>query len=221
MHVGASARLTAVCVAILLVPVRLAAGQEDPDNLSHLLTQSHEVVAQAAQGSDRLGEALQVAQAGESASAATLPNGASSITETFGDWTVNCAIQNDQKVCATSQAQGNSQTGQQVFAIELYGTQQGALDGVLILPFGLDIQSPVTLKVDEQALGSEAKFTTCMPGGCIVPVVFTPDELGALKRGTTLTVAARSASAAAGPAEFSVSLSGFTVALGRVDQLTP
>lgn len=37
MRVGASARLTAVWVAILLVPVRLAVGQEDPDNLSHLL----------------------------------------------------------------------------------------------------------------------------------------------------------------------------------------
>ncbi|WP_390888756.1 invasion associated locus B family protein [Devosia neptuniae] len=150
-----------------------------------------------------------------------MPNGASSITETFGDWTVNCAIQNNQKVCATSQAQGDSQTGQQVFAIELYASQRGARSGVLVLPFGLDIQSPVTLKIDEQALGSGAKFTTCVPGGCIVPVIFPPDELEALKRGTTLTVAARSASAAAEPAEFSVSLSGFTAVLGRVDQLTP
>ncbi|UXN75765.1 invasion associated locus B family protein (plasmid) [Devosia sp. A8/3-2] len=199
----------------------MVAGREDPNNLNHLLTQSHEVVAQATQGSDRLGEALQVAQAGQSASAATLPNGASSITETFGDWTVNCAIQNDQKVCATSQAQGNSQTGQQVFAIELYASQQGVRNGVLILPFGLDIQSPVTLKIDEQALGSGSKFTTCMPGGCVVPVVFPPNELEALKKGTMLVIAARSASAPAEPAEFSVSLSGFTAALGRIDQLTP
>ncbi|KKB11479.1 hypothetical protein VE25_12580 [Devosia geojensis] len=166
-----------------------------------------------------MGEALQIAQAPQGAPAITLPNGASSITETFNDWTVNCAVQNDRKICATSQAQGNRQTGQQVFAIELYASQDGASNGILILPFGLDIQTPVALRVGEQALGSGAEFTTCMPGGCIVPIAFPQAELDVLKRGATLTVTARSASAGSEPAEFVVSLSGFTAAIDRVDQL--
>ena len=48
-----------------------------------------------------------------------LPNGASSISETYGDWTVNCRLVDGQKQCLLLHAQGNSQTGQRVFAIEL------------------------------------------------------------------------------------------------------
>lgn len=63
-----------------------------------------------------------------------------------------------------SQAQGNSQTGQQVFSVELREPQDGTTNGVLVLPFGLDIQTPVTLKIDEQALGQSAVFNTRLVG---------------------------------------------------------
>lgn len=209
-----NARISVVCLALLTASAPGATAQD----LDQMLSQSHEVVAQAAEGSGTLGQALQVAQASVGA-AATLPNGASSITETFGDWTVNCAIQSEQKMCAASQAQGNNQTGQQVFAIELYAAQQGASNGVLILPFGLDIQQPVALAIDEQALESTAEFTTCVPGGCVVPIAFPQSQLDALKSGTTLTVTAKSASTSGDPAQFAVSLAGFTAAIDRINQL--
>jgi len=55
--------------------------------------------------------------------------------------------------------------------------------------------------------------------GCIVPIAFPTIATDALKRGTTLLVTAKSASSAAEPAEFKVSLTGFTGAANRVEQL--
>ncbi|MCD4512140.1 hypothetical protein LQT97_12965 [Brucella pseudogrignonensis] len=68
--------------------------------------------------------------------ALSLPNGASSINETYGDWTVNCAIADNSKRCGVSQEQGNNQTGQRVFAIDLQPPADGQTNGVLLLPFG-------------------------------------------------------------------------------------
>lgn len=201
---------------LLALPFATAvSGQEGAGPLDRVLAEGHQV-AQAAQADGALAEAMQSNQ-GEQPS--SLPNGASSITETFGDWTVNCAVDGAQKACAMSQAQGNQQTGQQIFAIELYGTTNGNGSGILVLPFGLDVQTPVKLSVGEEALGEDASFTTCMPGGCVVPVSFSQTQLDALKRGTTASVIARSASAGGPEAEFTISLSGFTAAANRVDQL--
>ena len=71
--------------------------------------------------------------------AATLPNGASSINESYGDWTVDCRIVERRKRCALSQAQGNKETGQRVFAIELQPPGGGKTDGTILMPFGLNL----------------------------------------------------------------------------------
>ncbi len=54
---------------------------------------------------DRFGQQTKASDA-----KASLPNGATSINETFGDWAVSCAIADNRKTCALSQQQGNSQT---------------------------------------------------------------------------------------------------------------
>lgn len=224
IRIPAPLRLLMAMPGILATLVTAACAQEGTPDLGALLNETHTIASDAAEKGDRLGEALRVAQADAAATTpatttASLPNGASSITESFGDWTVNCAIQNNQKFCGMSQVQGNNQTGQQVFAVELREPVDGITNGVLVLPFGLDVQTAVTLKIDDQDLGQGARFTTCLPTGCIVPVAFPTIATDALKGGTTLLVTAKSASSAGEPAEFKVSLTGFTAATNRVEQL--
>jgi len=147
--------------------------------------------------------------------AISLPNGASSINETFGDWTVKCAIADNSKRCGFSQEQGNSQTGQRLFVIELQPPADGQTNGVLLLPFGLKLDDGVKLKLDEQNLGQGARFSTCVPAGCLVPVSFPTVATDALKKGTSLVITATRDGDGEAPT-FAVSLDGFTAALNRV-----
>lgn len=110
------------------------------------------------------GKPVELAQADTGAAApttgqpaATLPNGATSINETFGDWTVNCSIVEGEKACVFSQVQGSNQTGQRTFAIELRPPRDGLTEGVLLMPFGLKLADGVKLKIDGQNLGQGAQ----------------------------------------------------------------
>lgn len=147
-----------------------------------------------------------------------LPNGASSVNETYGDWTVNCAIADNQKRCGFSQEQGNSQTGQRLFAIELQPPADGETNGVLLLPFGLKLDDGVKLKLDEQNLGQGARFSTCVPAGCLVPVSFPTVATDAMEKGEKLVVTA-TRDGGGEPPVFTVSLAGFTAAMNRVSEL--
>jgi invasion protein IalB len=150
--------------------------------------------------------------------AVSLPNGASSINETYGDWTINCAIADNQKRCGFSQEQGNSQTGQRLFAIDLQPPADGQTNGVLLLPFGLKLDDGVKLKLDEQNLGQGARFSTCLPAGCLVPISFPTVATDAMKKGEKLVITATRNGGGEAPT-FTVSLSGFTAALNRVAEL--
>lgn len=146
----------------------------------------------------------------------TLPNGASSITESFADWTLNCAVRDNTKVCSIGQAQGNAQTGQQVLAVELRAPVDGAAEGVLVLPFGLAVMQNVTLKIDDQVLGQGAPFSTCIPTGCVVPLNLPAPALDALKTGKVLQVTAPTLDTAQPTAEMAISLTGFAPAIERL-----
>lgn len=153
------------------------------------------------------------------AATASLPNGATSINETYGDWVVNCAIADDRKSCVFSQDQGNKQTGQRLFGIELQpATTDGVTNGVLLLPFGLKLDDGVKLKIDEQALGQGARFSTCVPAGCIVPVSFPKVATDAMRKGEKLVVTANRNDTGE-PSVFNVSLNGFTSAMNRAAEL--
>ena len=150
--------------------------------------------------------------------AAELPNGASSITESFGDWTVNCRIESSQKLCALSQAQGNKQTGQRSFAIELTTPRDGKTDGAILMPFGLKLDAGAVLKLDDRDLGRGLRFSTCVPEGCLLPVSFPAVVTEAMKNATTLAVTGFNLSGGQA-VTFSVSLKGFPAALKRVVDL--
>lgn len=152
------------------------------------------------------------------APAATLPNGASAINESYGDWTVDCRIADGRKLCALAQSQGNSQTNQRVFAIELRPPQDGRAEGTILMPFGLKLDNGAVLRLDDKDLGQGLRFSTCFPQGCLLPISFPTVATDAMKTGKTLTVAALNLSSGE-PTSFNVSLAGFSAALARIIQL--
>lgn len=152
------------------------------------------------------------------ASAATLPNGATAVNETYGDWTVDCRIANGQRLCVLLQSQGNSQTGQRVFAIELRTPKDGRAEGTILFPFGMKLENGAVLRLDDKDLGQGLRFSTCMAQGCLLPISFPTVATDAMKAGKALTVAALNLSNNE-PVSFNVSLGGFGAALDRIAQI--
>lgn len=152
------------------------------------------------------------------APAASLPNGASAINEVYGDWTVDCRITDGRKTCALSQQQGNSQTNQRVFAIELRAPKGGKAEGTILMPFGLRLENGAILRLDDKDLGQGLRFSTCVPAGCLLPISFPTVATDALQKGKTLTAAALNLSTGEA-VTFNISLNGFAAALTRIAKL--
>lgn len=83
--------------------------------------------------------------------AAPLPGGASTLQETYQDWTVSCQNQKETSVCVMRQDQSSTQTGQRVLTAELRNVAGGKVEGVLLMPFGLDLAKGAALKIDDVA----------------------------------------------------------------------
>lgn len=149
---------------------------------------------------------------------ARLPNGATAVNEVYGDWTVDCRINDGQKLCVLSQSQGDSRTNQRVFAIELRAPKDGRAEGTILMPFGLKLENGAVLKLDEKDLGQGLRFSTCVPSGCLLPVSFPTVATDAMKGGKTLTAAALNLSNS-DVVSFNIALNGFGPALDRLVQL--
>jgi invasion protein IalB len=219
--------LGSVAATVIVVAGSPVVAQDAPANQPQQLSPApakpkHVVKSAAARAPSRSGPAQDSAQiaVGQPASgqAAPLPNGASSITERYGDWTVDCHIDNGQKVCLTSQAQGNRQTGQRSFAIELRTPRDGKTEGAILMPFGLKLENGAILKLDDKNLGTGLRFSTCVPEGCLLPVSFPTVATDAMKTAKTLSVAALNLSNN-DVVNFNVSLDGFGAAFARVADL--
>jgi invasion protein IalB len=149
--------------------------------------------------------------------ASTLPGGASSLQETYGDWLVACSQLETGKRCTFSQRQAR-QDGQRVLGVELAVTPQQIVTGALVLPFGLELDAGVSLQVDDTEARPPLRFSTCLPAGCVVPLAFDAPMLIALRRGSALKLNVRAAGATE-PLSFSISLRGFSAALDRISEL--
>jgi invasion protein IalB len=161
--------------------------------------------------------AQQPARAGAQPVAA-LPNGASSINETYGDWIVDCRLVDGQKQCTLLQAQGNAQTRQRTFEIQLHPPKDGKLEGTILMPFGLKLDNGAVLTLDDKELGQPLRFSTCLPQGCLLPVSFPASTIDGMKKAKALGVASLNLGNGEVVA-FKVSLEGFPVALARVAEL--
>jgi invasion protein IalB len=122
------------------------------------------------------------------------------------------------KRCVLSQAQGNSQTGQRVFAIELRTPRDGKTDGTILMPFGVNLDSGAILKLDDKDLGKGLRFSTCVPQGCLLPVSFPTMATDAMRKASKLTVASLNLSTGES-ITFNISLNGFGSAHDRINQL--
>jgi len=147
------------------------------------------------------------------ASPATLPNGATSLTEVYGDWTVSCSIQSNAKHCGAKQEQINQQSRQLVLAIELDPVDD-RIEGVALLPFGLALESGVALQIDEQPAMAPTRFRTCLPTGCVAPLTFDARTVASLRTGTALK-AKVVVDGGGGETVLAISLKGFTAAIDR------
>lgn len=156
---------------------------------------------------------------GHAFAASALPGGASSMQETYQDWRVNCMQQAAAKpACTFSQTQSRENV-QRVLAIELTISDGGKnMLGNLVLPFGLLLDAGVLLQVDEGKPGEARRFSTCMPGGCVVPLTFDAATAAALRMGQKLNIHARVADGNRDMV-FPISLKGFAPALDRTIQL--
>ena len=163
----------------------------------------------------QVGQSLAAAQGAQGNE--PLPGDATSLQEMHGDWRVVCAQQNGRKVCALSQQQTDKDTRQLLLAIELSAPTIDKAEGTLILPFGLALDRPVTLQIDEDATGPTLRFRTCLPVGCLINLAFDPTTVALLRKGTTLTV--RATADGGQGAIFKISLNGLSSALDRTAAL--
>lgn len=158
-------------------------------------------------------------QPADAAAKPQLPGGASALSETHGDWTVNCQVTGTNKLCSLSHQQFNKQSGQRLLAIELTTkTSQDAM-GTLALPFGLALANGISLEADDKKLEGTLQFNTCQAVGCLVPVAFAADTASLLQNSTTLKINATAADTMQ-PVAFTISLNGFASALARTADLS-
>ncbi|MCJ2059339.1 invasion associated locus B family protein [Methylobacterium sp. J-048] len=150
---------------------------------------------------------------------ATWPTGASTVSESYGDWTMTCTRPSEKVTCIVAQSQGDSQTGRRKFGVELQTPIDGRSEGIVLMPFGLSIESGVTFKLDEQTLGKGAPYSLCVSDGCLVPISFPALALDGMRNAKTLLVTGQKASGTE-PATITVPLEGFPQALDRAVALS-
>lgn len=148
--------------------------------------------------------------------AAALPGGAQALSETFEDWLVACSVKQGKKRCVINQQQEDSKTRQRLLAVELQPRAGGA-DGLLILPFGLELDKGATLKAGDAQIGQTLRFKTCVPQGCVVPVSFEQKTLEVLSKAAAVIAAAHAENGQT--VSFQISLKGFASALNRASAL--
>lgn len=152
------------------------------------------------------------------AAPSNLPNGATSLNETYQDWVVLCSAADRGRACAMAQQQRKQDTNQLVLAVEFNAVAANELRGTLVLPFGLRLTDGVTLQVDDGAVSKPLAFVTCLPAGCIVPLAFDASMIKALRAGTTLKLVAK-AHDNGQDVGLGVSLKGFAAAQDRASAL--
>lgn len=202
--------------ALILVPALVTETNGQSPNVLAAPAQAGTIaVAQA--------EPIQLAQAEQPAPAVapaaaspTFVGGATSIQESYSDWQISCGISSGTRVCSMIQQQTNRETRQRVLAVELQRTDAG-MEGALVLPFGILLDNGATLRVDEGAALQPQRFRTCLPAGCVVPLNFDSEFVGAMARGGQLNVMATAETG--NEISFAVSLRGFSAASSRIAEL--
>ncbi|ESY71287.1 invasion protein [Mesorhizobium sp. LNHC252B00] len=148
---------------------------------------------------------------------AAVLDGPSSLREVYQDWSVACSVREKARVCSLSQDQVQ-QNGQRLLAVEIAGRADGSTTATLLLPFGILLDSGVTLQIDDRPPLSQQRFRTCLPTGCLAVFAIERSVLGKLREGSVLKL--NVTTDAETPLTFPVSLHGLTAALDRMTALS-
>lgn len=152
------------------------------------------------------------------ASAASLPNGMSSLSETYGDWIVACQMQKDTPRCQMTQTQTEPKSKQLFMAMEVRRSGDGSMDATLLMPFGLALKNGVTLQADQAKQMLKAEFSTCLPNGCLAPLGINQATAQTILSAKSLNIGAVAADDGKAFAA-TVSLNGFATAWNRLSEL--
>lgn len=150
--------------------------------------------------------------------AALAQEGPSSFSETYGDWVVSCQQAQTGLFCEMSQELRQQETNQRVLRAGLVATEGGQTIGTFIVPFGLSIADGAAMLVDEDRPIGSMGFRTCIPAGCVLRTSFGEDALTTLEAGAQLQIILQRLDGAEA-LSISLSLTGFTAALGRLQGL--
>ncbi len=153
-----------------------------------------------------------------SQASATLPDGASSLSETYQDWRVECVSNGDADRCVMTQVQVTKENGQRVISVELTAPSADQAQGVIVMPFGFALAQGVSLSIDTETTGPKFGFSTCLPQGCFVPVSMDAAMLDRLKNGGTLHIKGLPINGNE-MVDYPISLKGFTAAFNRLNAL--
>lgn len=140
----------------------------------------------------------------------------SSLSVTYQDWTVRCAAVEGQpgQVCEMVQELTQADTGRRILSVLI--RRSGAQTGLtLVTPFGLKLGEGVRLEVDGNPLAVLA-FETCLPAGCIAPLVLSEAQIATLEAGAEAQIGF--VDTAGQSLALGLSLTGFRAALARLDQ---
>jgi invasion protein IalB len=103
-------------------------------------------------------------------------------------------------------------------SVELATPTIDRVEGMLLLPFGLQLANGIQIVVDGNDLGDRQPFLTCIATGCLVPVVFDASQVSRLRAGTEMTLSGITAGTNE-PMELAISLMGFSRAANRSVEL--
>ncbi|MCY1665489.1 invasion associated locus B family protein [Rhizobium sp. SL86] len=151
--------------------------------------------------------------------AAQLPGGKGSLVEPHGDWAVVCRGQNGLVGCVLSQVQADPVTGRPMLSAEFRPLPQGRLEGALLLPFGMALAAGVVLSADGLPQPLRFAYSTCLPGGCVVPIRLDTPAVSVLQAVQTFSLTTVQLSTGE-EVPMRVSLSGFSAALQRATELS-
>lgn len=155
--------------------------------------------------------------------------GPSAFSETYGNWTVRCAVGQAQegepdqgegvRQCAMEQRfiwqDGDSGQRRPLLTVVLTPVPAGGgMDAFVLAPFGLLFEPGLRLRADENP-GARLEFHTCFPDGCVARGSLGRDVIDSFRAGSVLHVEAEPA-AGGDPFRLEGSLNGFTNANKRL-----
>lgn len=144
-------------------------------------------------------------------------------SETYDNWSVRCVTaQGDGNAQVVKQAcqmslelrQGN--TGQRVMFLGLApnADDRNKFDATLIAPLGVELDKGITLIVEDKEF-VDARFTTCVPEGCVARFGADGDVLKRLRTNDKVTVLMQ-ASGSGQKIRLDTPLKGFSAAMDRL-----